>query len=93
MKSVQKYRQDAGTSNYVDMKQFHAILGVSLHLRVSIQPGTCTQTFKKRVPPIPKCKEKNIPKLRKELRWFDGADSDGFVSEDGLQMPRNTKLY
>lgn len=38
-----------------------------------------------------KYKEKNIPKLRKDLELFDGAESGAFVSEDGLQMPRNEK--
>lgn len=40
---------------------------------------------------LPKHKEENIPKLRKDLGEFVGAGSDDFVSEDGLQMPRNKK--
>lgn len=40
---------------------------------------------------LPKHKEENIPKLRKDLEEFVGAGSDDFVSEDGLQMPRNNK--
>lgn len=40
---------------------------------------------------LPKYGKENIPKLRKDLEEFVGAGSDGFVSEDGLQMPRNKK--
>lgn len=41
--------------------------------------------------PTAKHQEKNVPKLRKDLEWLDRADPDGFVSEDGPQIPRNEK--
>lgn len=42
--------------------------------------------------PTAKHQEENVPKLRKDLEWLDKADSDGFVREDGPQIPRSEKI-